>query len=147
MKHSASLLAGMLLVAAMVPAAAQEASEGGAYYEPGTYPRLNVKRTVLNYQRCLESPIHGIMESSLGHIIWLRLVRPDADLTPLKEEIMRLAAEGPTCCIRYRARLAATVFDSPGVFASVAKVPYNSENELFAQVAARAENLLFTDNR
>ena len=147
MKQAALALAGALVLAATVSATAQERSAAGEFYEPGTCPEFNIKRTVINYKNCLESPIQGIQEESLGHVILMRLLRPDADLTPLREDIMRLAAEGPTCCIRYRASLAAVVFDSPGTFASVIRVPHASANEFFSNVAARAQVMLLTDNR
>ena len=146
MKHAALAFASALILAATVSATAQERSVAGEFYEPGTRPELNIKRTVLNYKHCLESPIQGILEESLGHVILMRLIFPEADLTPLKDAITRLATEGPTCCIRYRASLAAVVFDSPGTFASVTCVPYASANELFSNVAARAQVMLLTDN-
>jgi hypothetical protein len=147
MKHAAMVLAGTLVMAATVAATAQETHEMRAFYNPGTYTQLNVKRTVHNYESCLKSSCNGVLETALGHIIWLRLVRPDANLDALQERIAHLATEGRTPAIRYRASLAAMVLDSPGIFASVANVSYASENELFTKVSGKAQEILFSDNR
>jgi hypothetical protein len=147
MKHAVLVLAGTLVMAAAVPAAAQEAYTMRAFYNPGPYTQINVERTVRNYEFCLESSNGGVLESALGHVIWLRLVRPDANLNALQEGIARLAAEGPTPSIRYRASLAAMVFDSPKIFAGLTNVCCASGNELFAKVSAKAQETLIGDNR
>lgn len=147
MKYAALVLAGTLALAVTVPPTAEARNVTGEFYDPGTKPEFNVKHAVINYRHCLESPIQGILEESLGDVILMKLLYPDADLTPLKDGIMRLVTEGPTCCIRYRASLAAMVFDSPETFAGAASVPYASTNELFSNVAARARAMVLTDNR
>jgi hypothetical protein len=147
MKHAALVLAGTLVLAATVSATAQERNVERDFYDPGTKPEFNVKRAVMNYKHCLESPIQGILEESLGDVILMKLLYPNEDFTSLKDGIMRLATEGPTGCIRYRASLAAMVFDSPETFAGTASIRYASTNELFSTVAARAKPMLLTDNR
>jgi hypothetical protein len=147
MKYGVLILAGMFLMAATVPATAQESGTDKALYNPGPYPHVNIKRIVKNFESGLRSSNDGIQESTLSHIIWLRLVRPDANLEPLQDKIAELVSSGRTPSIRYRAALAEMVLDSPALFAGMATVSYTTANEVFATVSDVAKQTLIGYNR
>lgn len=147
MKRSVLVIAGVLVMAATVPAFAQESNTTKSPYIPGSYSSLNLSRAISNFGLGLRSPNDGVLESTLSHIVWLRLVRPDADLGTLQEEIVQLASSGRTPSIRYRAALAAMVLDSPASFTGVSTVSYMSANELFAKVSDTAKQSIIGYNR
>ncbi len=147
MKQGVLVLAGMLLVGSVVPAAAQDNAATRALYNPGPYTHLNVRCVVCNFESGLRSANDGVVESTLSHVLWLRLVRPDVNLAQLEDEIATLISSGRTPSIRYRASLASMVLDSPALFKGMADKSYETANELFARVSATAEQTLLGYNQ
>ncbi len=147
MKRTVLVLAGVLLMAAAKPASAQESVATDTPYAPGPYTHLNIAKAVSNFDMGLKSGNDGVLESTLSHIVWLRLVRPDAQLCQLQEEVANLVSRGRTPAIRYRAALAAMVLDCPSSFTGVSSVSYESANELFAKVSDTAKQTVIGYNR
>ncbi len=145
MKHRVMVLAGALLIGG-ASALAQADHDPYVLYVPGLYSHLKIDQVVKNFQANLTSPIPGIVETTLGHIIWLRLVRPDVDLNSLQDAIVDVADNGPTAAIRYRASLASMVLYSPSLFASLKERSYARANDLFAGVSGKAQESLIGQN-
>lgn len=145
MKHSVLVLAGALLVGGAT-AFAQQAEVSHAIYVPGPYTGLKIHKVLMNFEANLRSPINGVVESTIGHIIWLRLVRPDANLDRLQDELSSVAVSGATASIRYRASLASMVLYSPTLFSNLLNRSYASPNDLFATVSGRAQETLIGQN-
>jgi hypothetical protein len=147
MKLGVMILAGMLLVASAVPASAQDDYATRALYNPGPYTHLNVRCVVCNFESGLRSGNDGVVESTLSHVLWLRLVRPDVNLDRLQDEIAGLVTDGRTPSIRYRASLATMVLESPALFAGMTGKSYSTANELFAGVSSTAQQTLLGYNK
>ncbi len=145
MKHSVLVLAGALLVGGAT-AFAQQADISNAIYVPGPYSGLKIHQVMQNFEANLQSPVTGVVETTIGHIIWLRLVRPDVNMDRLQDELSDVAAGGPTASIRYRASLASMVLYSPTLFSSLLGRSYASANDLFATVSGRAQETLIGQN-
>lgn len=146
MKYRVMVLAGALLIGGAA-AMAQQASDPYILYVPGPYTGLKINQVVKNFDANLRSPIPGIVETTLGHIIWLRLVRPDANLACLQDAISDVAAGGSTPAIRFRASLASMVLYSPSLFTSLMNRSYATANDLFAGVSGKAQETLIGQNR
>lgn len=138
MKQMMRVFVGALLVASSVPLQAAEPTDPLPLYVPGDRSALDVDMVVKRYQPCLDCSNNGVMESTLGHIVWLRLMRPDADLEDLVRGVERLVTSGPTGSIRYRAFLAAMVLDSPSIFKELGTQTFDGGEELFECIAKTA---------
>ncbi len=125
---------------------AQEDNDPYVLYVPGPYANLKINQVVKNFEANLDSPIPGIVETTLGHIIWLRLVRPDVNLDGLQDAIIDVADNGPTAAIRYRASLASMVLYSPSLFRGLLDHSYVTANDLFAGVSGKAQETLIGQN-
>ncbi|PLX32471.1 MAG: hypothetical protein C0600_02495 [Ignavibacteria bacterium] len=68
-----------------------------------------------NYLLGLSSENDGVVESSLYFAVRMRLVYPDLEMEQISEEVDRLADEGNTSSIRYKAHIASTIFSSPSL--------------------------------
>ena len=145
MKHRVLVLAGALLIGG-ASALAQQAGDPYVLYVPGPYANLKINQVVKNFEANLGSPIPGVVETTLGHIIWLRLVRPDVNLNSLQDAISNVAADGATAAIRYRASLASMVLYSPSLFASLKDHSYVTANDLFTGVSGKAQETLIGQN-
>jgi hypothetical protein len=146
MGHRVTVLAAALLIGGAA-VMAQQSDESSPVYAPGPYKNLKMQQVVRNFEANLRSPIPGVVEATIGHTIWLRLVRPDANLYHLQEAITEVAANGTTAAIRYRASLAAMVLYSPGLFCCLTDRSYKSADDLFAGVSGRAQETLIGQNR
>jgi hypothetical protein len=146
MKHRVLVLAGTLLIGGAA-ALAQQTDGSNATYVPGPYKNLKMQQVVRNFEANLQSPIPGVVEATLGHTIWLRVVRPDANLYHLQDAISEVAVNGATAAIRYRASLAAMVLYSPSLFCCLTDRSYKSADDLFVRVSGRAQETLIGQNR
>jgi hypothetical protein len=135
MKAATIVLAGSLLLSAATADAAAPGDSLRPLYLPGPYAGTNAPVVCRQFTLCLETGIAPVQESVLGHVVWLRLVRPDAAMDDLRPAIDRLMTEGATRSIRYRASLASAVLDAPELFASLATRPFDTADDLFIDVA------------
>ena len=136
MKTAAVLLAGTIFLSGAA-LAADDSSR--ALYIPGSYQKINLPLVEKNFLACMTDGTEMVQESVLGHIVWLRLMRTDICLDGLRAEIDRLATEGASPALRYRASLTSAVLDSPGIFAGLADRNFETGNELFVGVARTAQ--------
>jgi hypothetical protein len=146
MGHRVVVLAGALLIGGAA-VMAQQTDKSAPVYTPGPYKNLKMQQVVKNFEANLRSPIPGVVEATLGHTIWLRLVRPDADLYHLGDAVSEVATNGATGAIRYRASLVAMVLYSPSLFCCLTDRSYQSADDLFVRVSGRAQETLIGQNR
>ena len=139
MKTAAVLLAGTMFLSGAAGFARAADDSARALYIPGSYQKINLPMVEKNFRACLTEGADMVKESVLGHIIWLRLMRTDVSLDGLRDEIDRLATEGDTPSLRYRASLTSAVLDSPNLFAGLSDRNFETGNDLFVGVARTAQ--------
>jgi len=133
-------LAGAMMLASASNAAAQVP---GAQTRPKTYTSPSTwtgdsQKLVKAYRNCLRSDNPGVVESSLGHILWMRIAVSRVDITPLKSDVDELAITGKTAAVRLRAYLTAMVMENPDAFRTLSQQNFDGPHDLFASVASQA---------
>jgi len=95
-----------------------------------------------NYLDCMESGCNAVVESAIAQAVRMRWALPSADLETMKEQLGSLALHGNTLAIRYKASMAAMVFDAPSIFTGESGKTYQEDADLFAAVGSRAQKAL-----
>ena len=90
-----------------------------------------------NYLSTLRSDCEAIQESALGHVAYIRICRPNADLGQLRRKIDSLTVSGSSPSVRYKAFLTELVFSSPELFNDVSFWKELSLEELFPAIEGR----------
>ena len=147
MKTSAAVLAAVL---AMGPSLAHAQSDGSTYFgTPAHHRMLDIAKAEEAYKCCLESANPGVQESAIAHLVWLKLQRPDANLTPLRPCFDRLAVSGATTSVRYRAYLATLLLDSSEIFSGIELQTFENDQKLFEAMTSRLQKTLlgYSDRR
>ena len=147
MKTSTAVLAAAL---AMGPSVSHAQSDGYTYFgTPAQHRMLDLEKAEAAYKCCLESENPGVQESAIAHLVWLKMQRPDADLTPLRPCFDRLAVSGATTAVRYRAYLATLLLDSPVIFSGIERQTFDTDQELFEAMSTRLQKILlgYSDRR
>ncbi len=137
MKSTALFLAGAVMFTMASTAAAQDAKET-AEHKTYTVPcnwKGDSKLLVKAYGACLESDNPGVVESTLGHLLWMRATVSCVDITPLKPNVDQLSVNGKTASIRFRAYLTAIVMENPEAFRELVQQEFEGPQDLFASVA------------
>jgi hypothetical protein len=137
MKSTVLFLAGAVMFASASNAAAQDPREGAerkVYTVPCNWTGDSGK-LVKAYGKCLKSDNPGVLESALGHILWMRVAVACVDITPLKPMVDDLAVSGNSASIRLRAYLTAMVMENPEAFKELAGHEFQGPHDLFANVA------------
>lgn len=106
-------------------------NERYAAYEPTALDR--------NYSTCLNSPIDGVVESALAHVIKMKLAWPDQSFPRVESAVRKLSVNGHTMAIRYRAQLSSMVLDNVQTFKISNCTDCASPDSLFEAVAARLQ--------
>lgn len=104
-----------------------------------SYRALNIARYQRVFVISLRHENEGVAESALRNAMLLRLARPEADLSDIKDEIDRMAVEGATPVIRYKAALTRQVYENPGLFIALSRTDFTTADEAFAAVSQRLE--------
>jgi hypothetical protein len=143
--HVAMLGAGLLLAAYGASAGDMTRNEKAYFGGVANGPGATIESITKNYGVCLRSSTEGVVQSALAHVAYMKLTRPDLDLTGLEVEINRLAVFGPTQEVRINAHLVSLVFDSPKVFKALDLAGIDSPNTLFAAIAGRVQQTLMTE--
>jgi hypothetical protein len=120
------------------------AQDGSTAYfaSPAKHRSLDIERAQSAYKCCLQTENPGVQESAIAHLVWLKMQRPEADLSPLRECLDRLAVAGATTSVRYRAYLATLLLDSPVIFAGLESEFFATDEELFSAMTARLQKTL-----
>jgi hypothetical protein len=148
MKTGTMVAAGLLLATLGTGASqAQDRNEGAKFFSERSRhstARLDLARK--SYAQCLQSANDGVVESGLAHVVRMKLYVPAGDYDEIRDIINGLAVNGRTPAIRYRAYLAALVFDDPWLFTREAGRDYESGAEMFLALAQRLDETLIGYN-
>lgn len=139
-----------VFAAALTMAGATGHAQTGDYFATrSSHQTVDLTRARTAYQACLDASNPGVQESAIAHLIWLKMQRPDADLSPLRESLDRLAVSGTTTTVRFRAYLATLMLDSAVIFDGLDGEAFASGEELFEAMAARLQKTLlgYSDRR
>jgi hypothetical protein len=100
---------------------------------------LDFQKIESNYLVCLGSGNSGVVESTLGHLIYMRVAFPNADLRETKTRLINLATHGYTRAIRQRAYVAMRVFADPQAFRGIIEAKHVSGDDIFSELMSRLE--------
>ena len=120
-----------------------DAPSYGAVY---SFEPSYLRQAAQNYAVALHSDCDGVVESAITHSTLLRIVAPHLDLDQIQSKLADLAGNGRTSEIRYRAYLAAAVFDNPAKFENTLEVRYTDGDAFFRVVASQVHRTLLGHN-
>lgn len=100
---------------------------------------LNLQKIENSYLRCLNSGNPGVVESALGHVIYLRIAFAKADLREIETRLLDLATRGHTRAIRHKAYVAIQVFADPQAFRGALKSGNGTGDQFFADIMSRVD--------
>lgn len=113
------------------------------------YQKAKLGSVEKSYVAALQSENDGVVESALAHVTRMKLCLPARDFPALEAVIADLVKSGRTPAIRYRAYLAALVFDGPELFKEEQATEFRTPEELYAAISHRLQASLlgFTEAR
>ena len=140
MKLNGMMLAAMILTGACSAPAANGPRPEAAYFSSAErHETASPAMIERNYLACLVSDNNGTVESAIAHLVKIKLDAPAYSSTKTRETLRKLAMEGRTQAIRYKAYLAGLVMDDPEGFRVSGCRSCETPRELFAAVASFAE--------
>ena len=107
-----------------------------------SYQSFNVCRFERHFVNALKHEINGVVESTIREAALIKLAQPDAYCPRIKEELDRLATEGATPAIRFKAWLAVMVYENPDLFVQEGKRQFVSDEEVFTALSDRLKSTL-----
>jgi hypothetical protein len=142
MKTTRALVIGFALIAA-VTACAQDIAETSktnrSLAPKESYRVLNFQKAEVNYLVNLDSPLHSVVESALGHVTLMRIKYPKQDLRKIQEKLYDLASQGATQSVRHKAFTAMQVFANPTAFSGAIAGRQYSGDGLLEELAAQMQ--------
>jgi len=108
------------------------------------YDSARLQNARKNFIASLNSDNDGVVESSIAHVIHMRIALPHNDMTEIGRTLDDLATDGHGLVIRYKAYLATLVFDDPIAFRPVMGADYESGDAFFSAIASRLQKTMFT---
>lgn len=149
MKATTLFAAGLFLVS--VPAFGQndrhgESKDSPSYAMLTSHGEAYMQKAVETYTELLQSDYDGIVESSIGHLAYIRIGLPDVDLDRAQARIAVLAKSGRTPVIRYKAYLATMVFANPQMFRNTTTTESTESDPFFRDIASKAQSVLLGQN-
>ena len=100
---------------------------------------LDFQKIERNYLVCLSSRNSGIVESALGHVIYMRIAFPKEDFREVQTRLFDLASRGYTRAIRYKAYVALHVFADPQAFVKALESKDVKSDKFFTDLVSRFE--------
>ncbi|HUI65137.1 MAG TPA: hypothetical protein VL126_09870 [Bacteroidota bacterium] len=148
MKPSTMVLAAVTMAAMAAPAPAQlrNTPAGNDVSANVAYPQAAINKIEGNYLACFASHNNGVVESAIAQTVRMKWAIPSARLGELRTALDKLAADGTTPAIKYKAYLAGMVFDAPSMFQEESAQKYMWDEDLFDAVSARAQKALLGCN-
>ena len=140
-----SLAAGLILAAASAMGQAstpQTSQDRPCFSHELNYNKAKMPAAKRNYLWTLQSDNDGVVESVLAHVTQMRIMVPQEDMKDIEAILGRLALNGRTPIIRYKAYLATQVFASPELFDEITKADYESSDQFFTALASRLQKTM-----
>jgi hypothetical protein len=103
------------------------------------------ERLEKSYATSLSFSNAGTVESALAIVTMIKLDLPVEEFSIMRDEVRRLAVNGATPVIRYKAYLAEAVFANPAMFKEEAARRYSEPDELFSALAQRITKTLLSN--
>jgi hypothetical protein len=135
MKQRAAVMTMAMVLVTVMTAAAQP----GHFSTVEKHRATDLAKVVCSYTAALKTGNDGVIESALSHLVRMKLFVPEMQCPELRQEIARLAMNGATPTIRYKAYLTSLVFDAPQLFKAESARNYEGPEELFTSVASRLQ--------
>ncbi len=144
MKTTIAVMTALLLGASGAVAGGKESAgnERPYFSTPERCREIDLKKACQNYVAGLKSGNDGVVESTLAHVIRMKMCRKTDDFCDVKAVVDGLAVAGPTPGIRYKAYLASLVLDNPAWFSEECDKEYAGPEELFTSLAKRLDQTL-----
>ena len=149
MKAYMKLAAGLLVVSipAMGQLKPQESQKKAAFFDPITsHSEAYVEKAVGMYTQLLSSTNDGVVESALAHLAFCRMGVQKDNLENARSAIVDLAESGRTLAIRYKAHLAAMVFETPELFRDGLTTGSGNSDQFFFEIDSRVQKSLLGQN-
>ncbi len=93
-----------------------------------------------NYLKSLRSDNPGVVESAVFYVVKFKLFYPEMDCSELSAELDRLAVNGPSPRIRYKAQIAGNFLHNSEWLAAIAKLDYKDADQFFAILAEELQS-------
>ncbi len=142
MKSHNWFLVALSCLAFSAPAPASTASEHStpsAIAELSRYRSLDLTRFERAFEISLKHEVPGVVESSLRVVVLIKLAQPGAPCERITRQVERLALDGPTPAIRYKASLARQVFLNPGMFIVPEYDRFTTDADVFTHISRQLE--------
>ena len=104
-----------------------------------------IERAPQNYLMALNSGNESIVESAIFYSVKFKLFYEDQDVQNLIAKLEKLAIDGPTNSIRYKAYLAAYYLNETTLMMEIAKEDYKNANQFFQMLGERLQEKLLAD--
>lgn len=122
--------------------ATRDAAPADSFARAERYRSVDLKKISHKYLPCLRNENDGVVEAAIGVVTRMKLYSPQTNLDELREEIMKLAAQGRNASIRYRAYIASMVIANPLWFSAEATREYPHDPEMFSALSGRLARVM-----
>jgi hypothetical protein len=104
-----------------------------------------IEQAPQNYLMALNSKNESIVESAIFYSVKFKLFYEEQDVQKLVVKLEKLAIEGPTKVIRYKAFLAAYYLNDITLLMEIAKEDYKDANRFFQMLGEGLQEKLLAD--
>jgi hypothetical protein len=146
-----TLVAAAILVATVVSGAtSQETTRPDGripvFGKASSYKKADMQKLEKYYLVSLKHSVDPIVECTIGEVTRLKLAQMCCQSDEIQKQLNKLAHEGRSPAIRYKAMLACMVFEHPAFFTQESSSDYAYSEDLFGAVAHRLEKELLAVN-
>ncbi|MCK6621731.1 MAG: hypothetical protein HUU32_05390 [Calditrichaceae bacterium] len=104
-----------------------------------------VENAPRNYEMALKSGNASVVESALFHVVKFKIFYTEQDTEKLAAMLEKLASDGETGAIRYKAYLAGQFLNDPALLAKIEKQDYKDGDRFFRMLAEELEKELLAE--
>jgi hypothetical protein len=108
------------------------------------YDSARLENAEKNFVVSLKFDNDGVVESSIAHVVHMRIALPLNDMSEIQQALDELTVNGHNPVIRYTAYLATLVFSDPQSFEPIMAMDYESSDAFFSAIATRVQKTLLT---
>ena len=138
-----TFIAAAILAATVVSGARSQETAGTderipVFGKASSY-QMRISRNWRGYLASLNHPLDAVVECAIREVTRLKLAQRCCVSTRIQKRLETLVAEGRTPAVRYKAMLAAMVFERPSTFAAEGTVDFIDEPQLYSAITRRLE--------